>query len=169
MYNCALSAAVEEPSIVDQVLASMVESQISWNSTTFNTVMSAYARDESRWAEAISTFNSMPENVRDSSSLSVVFSLCGKRSLWAEATGAFAISKSSKLKLTPVHYSLIVQATHRNSWQTSLRAFTDLRKAVGPDDIKEILVSRVVTSLEVAGRTQDAAKVLSSMKSKKIK
>jgi hypothetical protein len=143
--------------------------KVEQNTTTFNTTMSSYARDETRWWEAINTFNDLPVASRDGSSYSVALSVFGKRVLWEEAVRTFQDARQHMVKLSPVHYSLIVQAAHKDHWMATLAAFSDLRKNHGPDSVKELVTNRVLKSLELHGRTGEATKVLGAVQGKKKK
>jgi pentatricopeptide repeat protein len=169
LFNCALSAAVDESSVLDRILKWMESLKVEQNTTTFNTTMSSYARDETRWSEAINTFNDLPAASRDGSSYSVALSVFGKRVLWEEAVRTFQDARQHMVKLSPVHYSLIVQAAHKDHWMATLAAFSDLRKNHGPDSVKELVTNRVLKSLELHGRTGEATKVLGAVQGKKKK
>jgi pentatricopeptide repeat protein len=166
LFNCALSAAVEEPEAIDKILVRMDERKVPRNTTTYNTAMSALARDAGRWSESISMYQQVPKVERDSSTYSVAFSVFGKRGLWEEATEVFNETRAGKIKLTPAQYSLVVQATHKAAWATSLAAFCDLRKHHGAENIKELVVNRVAKSLEAHGHEADVPRLHEAMKAK---
>ena len=170
IHNCALSAAIDVPSVVAQVSAAMDSHGIPKNSTTHNTIMSSFARAPDRWSSALQEFASMPTDRKDPSSYSVVLALLAKRALWVEAvTTVQDLQREQRKAPSPVVYSLLIQAVHKNSWSCSLAALQEMHRAHGSEHIKELAVTRVVRSLEAAGKISEVALVSELMKSKKKK
>jgi pentatricopeptide repeat protein len=165
LYNCALSAAVGEAGVAQSLLADMQQHAVLPNTTTYNTLMSSYARDEDRWGEALSLFGSMDAEVRDVSSYSVALSVFARRGMWLESTTLFdELRRDRATKPSPVLYGLAIQASHKANWVATLRLFREMHKAHGAENVKELIVTRVVKALEAANRSGEASRVLDMMR-----
>lgn len=168
VYNCALSAAVDEPHVAEVIIQHMADRNVEMNSTTYNTVMSAYGRSSDRWSEALTRFATMPPDRCDASTYSVVLSVLAKRSLWLEASTVFNSMSAAHPTVvpSPVLYGLVVQASHNHSWQVALGAFRELHRAHGATAVKDLVLSRVVNALTRADKQVEAANVQDLMKAK---
>eukprot|EP00744_Colponema_vietnamica_P012792 GILI01017943.1.p1 GENE.GILI01017943.1~~GILI01017943.1.p1 ORF type:complete len:726 (+),score=122.51 GILI01017943.1:472-2649(+) len=173
LFNCVLSAAVEKPDVVENVLNEMRNTNAVPNATTFNTVMSSYARSESKWRDALDIYPTIPAATRDVSTYSVVLSIMCKQDMPTEAFALYEeMSTSNLVKPLPVVYGLAIQAVHKHSWENTFTIFKDMIKTHGPSAAKELLVARVKKTLEENGRTQELAemdKLLTSAPGKKQK
>lgn len=172
LFNCALSAAMNQPSVVEHLYRLMGERGVEMNATTHNTVMSSLAKNDNTWERALQVFDSVPEASRDASTYSVLLALYGKQNMWMEATTAFATMKSNPLlsKPPPSVYGLAIHATHRHSWSVTLAMFQEMLKLHGTANAKEVVVTRVMKSLESNGRLVEAERLqqeLSKGKKKK--
>ena len=189
LFNCALSAAVEEPPVVEQLLADMQRRAVMMNTTTYNTAISSFAKaaaasaaaaasstpssptressdhqpaTQQHWLRSLQLFDSMPYEACDVNTYSVLLTVLARRQLWCEAAACMQSMKALPGAPRPpaAAYGLVVQASHRHSWLVSLRALLELQKQHGVEHVKDVVSSRVVSSMEAAGRGHDAAKLL---------
>lgn len=161
-FNCALSAAIDEPALVDKILLQLeTRGDLRPNSTTYNTAMSAFARNADLWNRAIEIYAGMQPQQRDASTFSVMLSLLGKHSKWQEAIGVWDDVKSSPSvgKPSVTLYSLGIQAVHKQSWANTLALYQDLIKAHGLPNVKEVVTLRVLKSLEDNKKFTEAQKL----------
>lgn len=174
LYNCAISAAVDRVDIVDDIAAEMKRLGLQHNATTNNTIMTALGKTEDRWHEALELFQSAtssaaPAQQRDGSTYSVALSVLGKRGQWEKAVQVFQDMKKQPglTKPSGVAYGLLVQSAHKDNWVLTLKAFQEMVKVHGPASAKEVVVNRVVKSLDAAGKTAEATRLLESVRKKK--
>lgn len=166
LYNCALSAAMDNVGVVEQLLDEMRSRQVPANSTTYNTVMSVYSLNE-RWDDALAVFSTMEPKARDAGSFSVILAALGKRGMWTDAMSVLTIAQTEgAAPPSAAVFSLAMQAVHKHSWECSLSIFTDMYRTLGAPQIKEIVVSRVMRALEGAGKTREMQMVDDIIKGK---
>ena len=161
IFNCVLSAAVEVPDVVESILSDMKKTNAVPNATTFNTVMSSFARSETKWKDALDIFGTMPAEVKDASSYSVALSIMNKHGMPEEAMAVFTneVMKSGP-KPSPILFGLALQAVHRHSWENAMTVFRALVKAHGHEaGQKEAVLSRIKKALEDNGRKEELAEV----------
>jgi pentatricopeptide repeat protein len=171
-YNCALSAAVQEPAASVAIFEQMRRLMVEQNSTTFNTVMSSMSKSDTLWQQALGIFGTIPPSTKDSSSYLVALSILNKHSLWEEALDVFQRMKATPSMSRPplVVYELAIGSTHRFSWAATLRLFQEMLKVHGAANAKEMVTSRVIRSLETAKRGEDVVRVQKELdKAKKKK
>lgn len=171
LYNCALSAASEHPEHVESLLQRMKDRGVEFNVTTHNTAMSCFAKSESMWERAVSIYEGMKPNQRDASTYSVLLSVLAKSGQWERSVDAFVEMKGlpHMPKPTPVLYGLGILATHKHSWSHTLQLFHDMLKHHGAASIKEVVVLRVLRSLEDNKRFAEIQRVEREMEKGKKK
>ena len=171
-YNCVLSAAVQEPEIVVSVFDQMKKYAVEQNSTTYNTVMSSLSKSDAMWKQALDIFTVIPPSTKDSSSFLVALSILNKHSLWEQSVDVFQRMKATPNMSKPplVVYELAIGCTHRHSWAATIKLFQECIRLHGPQNVKEIVASRVIRSLESGRRTDDVLRVQKELdKAKKKK
>lgn len=172
LYNCAVGASVQRLDILDNILEQMQSrSDVSMNSTTYNTVMSAYAEHDSNWVRALSMYNDMPPQLRDTSTYSVLLNMTAKRKLWDSALGLWGDMKATpSLAKPPVAmYGVGILALYESSWSHTLMLFQELVKTHGIGNVKEVVANRTMKSLEdhkMFGEAQKLTLLLEKLRSK---
>eukprot|EP00758_Cryptobia_borreli_P006411 Tbor_TRINITY_DN5146_c0_g1::TRINITY_DN5146_c0_g1_i2::g.25749::m.25749 len=152
LFNCVISASVEQAAVVEQVVEIMRQTNADLNATTYNTMISAYARDHQRWEKALEVFQAMPRKIKDSSSYSAAISVLNRIDQWEKSLATYADAAKVLTKPSAVLYGLTIQAAHRHSWETTLIVFRDLVQKHGSGAVKETIIARVKQSLEANGQ-----------------
>ncbi len=170
-YNCALSAAVQEPQWSMTIFEQMQKYMVEKNSTTYNTVMSSLSKSDTLWRQALEIFGTIPPSTKDSSSFLVAMSILNKHSLWEQSVDVFQRMKATPNMSRPplVVYELAIGCTHRQSWAVTLRLFQECLRVHGAASVKEIVASRVIRSLESGRRTDDVIRVQKELEKAKKK
>lgn len=167
LYNCAMSAAVEQPETVKSIHALMTSRAVVLNATTVNTVLSSVGRSP-LWAEALDFFTATPLAQRDTNTYLVYFALLGKHNMWKEATEAYDELRGALPKPPSALFSLIIGTTSGHDWQATLRVFQDMLRLHGAT-VKESVVTQVIRCLERNGKTAEIAKLEKELAKRKKK
>lgn len=167
IYNCSLSAAVDQPDAVRHVYELMQQRGVAMNTTTVNTVQSSLSK-AGLWEEAIEFYERTSTTERDVYTYLVQLSLLGRHSMWEEAVTVFDEMRRSISKPSATMYSLAIGATANHSWGATLRIFQDMIKVHGAT-IKDSVTNQVVRTLEQNDRSADVVKLRSELKKRKKK
>ncbi|KAF5223934.1 hypothetical protein ECC02_002829 [Trypanosoma cruzi] len=167
-YNCALSASVEKVEVVQSIYSSMKQRGVQVNATTNNAVLSSLMRC-GRSQEAIEFYSQTEISARDSNTHSVMLSLYGKIGMWEEALELIKGARGGSKKLSPMTYTLGINAVHSHSWSATLALFQTLRKEHGDVAIKQAVVDKVVRCLSQNKRTVEIQKLELELAKKKKK
>ncbi|EPY22281.1 hypothetical protein STCU_08264 [Strigomonas culicis] len=167
IYNCALSAAVDHPTINLSIYEMMKEREVGINSTTINTVLSSLSRS-GMWEESLQFFENSKSSEKDVNTYLVYFSLLGKHNLWEKASECYEEMRRAVSKPSATMFSLAIGATCNHNWSVTLKMFNDMLKIHG-GSVKEQVVQQVVRSLEQNNRTAELAKLETELKKKKKK
>lgn len=167
LFNCALSASVDQVEIVQKIYDLMTEKGIHPNATTVNTILSSFSRS-SLVKEAVAFLKKIPLELRDCNSYLIFFSLLAKRNMHSEIVEVFDEARKGGFKFPSSHFAVVLSVTVNHSWETSLRIFQDLIKIHGKG-INETIKAQVFTCLNKNGRANEVRKLVKQLDSKKKK
>lgn len=167
LYNCALSAAVENVEVTEKVYYSMKANEVPLNSTSVNTILNTYSK-LSRVEEAFAFYSEVPHASRDATTYALLLSLLAKQNKSKEVVTVFDEAKKSLTKLPASLFAVVLGSTVQHSWADSLRVFQDLVKMHGKG-AHEALKEEVFRCLERNGRTAEIMRLNKLLQSKKKK
>lgn len=170
LYNCVLSAAIAQPVIVESVLSTMGSSNAEPNLTTYNTALSSFSRDVSRWEQSLKLYSSMPAETRDNNSHAAAISMLNKQGRWLDSLDLFktvasfdrvveAMELKKKIPGRPMAnttlYSMAIDAASHHNVDATLLLFRGLVREHGAGNVKEAVSAMVNKSLDAFGRSED--------------
>eukprot|EP00796_Vickermania_ingenoplastis_P008623 gene8623-6055_t len=165
LFNCALSAAVEEYDAVQEVLQLMGSKGIPANCTTTNTVLSSFSK-LSKLDEALTFFREA--TAKDANTYMIVLSLLANRNMHDELLSVFEEAKKGSTKLPSSLFAVVLGATVNHSWEASFHIFQDLIKMHGRNP-NEALKAQVLRCLEKNGRSAEITKINKLLEGKRKK
>lgn len=167
LFNCALSASVEEINVLQKIYDLMKERGIQPNTTTVNTILSSFAR-ASLANEVREFLQEIPLGIRDNSSYLIYFTLLAKKNMYTEIVNAFDEGRKGGFKYPSSHFAVVLSVTVNHSWETTLRIFQDLVKLHGKG-VNETIKAQVLSCLNKNGRVVEVKKLMKQLESKKKK
>lgn len=167
LFNCALSASVDQVEVVQKIYELMTTRGIHPNTTTVNTILSSFSR-ASLVNEAVAFLKEIPLELRDSNSYLIFFSLLAKKNMHSEIVEVFDEARKGGFKFPSSLFAVVLSVTVNHSWETSLRIFQDLIKIHGKG-VNETIKAQIFTCLNKNGRANEVRKLVKQLDSKKRK
>lgn len=167
LFNCALSASVDQVEVVQKIYALMKKRSVEPNTTTVNTILSSFSR-ASLVIEIADFLKEIPLGIRDNNSYLIYFTLLAKKNMYSEIVVAFDEGRKAGIKYPISSFAIVLSVTVNHSWESTLRIFQDLIKAHGKD-VNETIKAQVLSCLNKNGRTSEVRKLMKQLDTKKKK
>lgn len=167
VFNCALSASVDNVEALKQTYQLMKERDIPTNSTTVNTVLSSLSKSP-LWQEAIDLYDTTTTAQRDTNTYLIYFSLLARQNLGERAIDVYDEMKKTNSKPTVSMFTVAIGATSSHSWSATLRIFNDMLKVHGAN-VKDSVINQVSRCLEQNNKTEEIAKLEKEVEKKQKK
>jgi len=147
-YNCLLSAATEDTSVVDTVFDHMRARNVAPNVTTLNSIMNSRIR-VNMWERAITVLSALPVELRDVSTYTMALNALSKSegAQWEGAAALLREMNKRNVKPTTLTYTMGINALHKASWQHAVKLLQQMNSTKGVE-VKAASINKVVSALE---------------------